>query len=257
MACIFGLLAACANVLLTDTGAPPPSGPAVAWISVDGNIIQNGELPEFSPDDGRWRGRIKEGLKASDVTLALGEFKASLSKKPPWIKRRIIRSFRRVSMSFEGAHPAEVFRLVGWLSGVPIRVSSEYPGRVSVRCRNAPVDQLVGLLCKSMGFVALKHDDGAIEVIHPDDLLKEMETRVFPVLQKANLFDPHSVQEADLLDLHSLKCALEKILSRDSKGSVVGRLDYDPGSGAFVVVDKVSVLENVQPMIDALKMKRE
>src|SRR5262249_34845529 len=114
---------------------------------------------------------------------------------------------------------------------------------------------------------------GIIRIIHPDELLKQMEIRVFPLhyisppsLYQAKM-EPNKTLEGrplqpaqsieEILKRFVLAQTLQTTLSRDSGGRILGSLQFDPQTNVFVVRDTKLVLDRVGEIIGRLDVEPE
>src|SRR6185503_3603300 len=126
---------------------------------------------------------------------------------------------------------------------------------------------------KTLNFTTVKESFGIIRIIHPDELLKQMDVRVFKLqyisppsvytakveegktLRGQPLQSPQSIE--DLLRRFVLAQTLQTVLSKDSSNRVLGVLNFDPQSNVFVVRDTKLVLDRVGEMIQLLDREPE
>jgi len=179
----------------------------------------------------------------------------------------------RLTFNFRDADVKVVIDMIARVSGANIIVSPEVKGSITLSINNVPWNDVLDSVVKTLGFVTVKENFGIIRIIHPDELLKQMETRVFKLkyVQPPSTYTAKVVQNnfingtpltpptdiEDLLKRFVLKRVLETVLSKNAAGVTLGKLEFDPSSTVFVVRDTKVVLDRVQMIISAIDTEPE
>ena len=146
-------------------------------------------------------------------------------------------------------------------------------GQITLSINNVPWNEVLNAVVKTLNFTTVKESFGIIRIIHPDELLKQMEVRVFQLkyiappstyqakveegktLKGQPLQSPTSI--VDLLRRFVLAQTLKTVLSTDSGHRVVGTLNFDPQTNVFVIRDTKLVLDRVGEIIELLDREPE
>ncbi|HXX93799.1 MAG TPA: hypothetical protein VEN81_09205 [Planctomycetota bacterium] len=179
----------------------------------------------------------------------------------------------RLTFNFRDADVKVVIDMIARVSGANIIVSPEVKGSITLSINNVPWNEVLDAVVKTLGFGTVKENFGIIRIIHPDELLKQMETRVFPLrfVQPPGTYGAKVVANAfingqpitpptdieELLKRFVLKRVLETVLSRNAAGQVLGKLEFDPQSHVFVVRDTKVVLDRVASIIATIDVEPE
>lgn len=177
----------------------------------------------------------------------------------------------RVTFNFRDADVKVVIDMIARVSGANLVIAPEVKGFITLSINNVPWNEVLGVVVKTLGFTTVKENFGIIRVIHPQELLKQMETRVFrlkyiqpPPLYAAKLEEGKFVsgrpiqpptQIEEILKRFTLKQVLETVLSKDAGGRAIGRLDFDPQTLTFVVTDTKVVLDRIEEIIQMLDVE--
>ncbi len=199
---------------------------------------------------------------ADKAELALEPLSASLVRlsRPP-----------RVTFNFRDADVKVVIDMIARVSGANLVIAPEVKGSITLSINNVPWNEVLAVVVKTLGFTTVKENFGIIRVIHPQELLKQMETRVFrlkyiqpPPLYAAKLEETKFIsgrpmqpptQIEELIKRFTLRQVLETVLSKDSSGRILGRLDFDAQSLTFVVTDTKVVLDRIDEIIRLLDVE--
>jgi type IV pilus assembly protein PilQ len=179
----------------------------------------------------------------------------------------------RLTFNFRDADIKVVVDMIARVSGANLIVAPDVKGTITLSINNVPWNEVLDAVVKTLNFTTVKENFGIIRIIHPDELLKQMETRVFPIRyitlpsvyqarveQTKTLFGqplqaPASIQE--LMDRFVLRQVLGTVLSRNATGQIIGKLDFDPQQSIFVVRDTKIVLDKVGEIIKLLDVEPE
>ncbi len=199
---------------------------------------------------------------ADKAELALEQISATLIRlsRPP-----------RVTFNFRDADVKVVIDMIARVSGANLVVAPDVKGSITLSINNVPWNEVLEVVVKTLGFTTVKENFGIIRVIHPQELLKQMETRVFrlryiqpPPIYAAKLEEgkfisgrpiqpPQQIEE--ILKRFTLKAVLDTVLSKDAGGKAVGRLDFDPQTLTFVATDTKVVLDRIEEIIQLLDVE--
>jgi type IV pilus assembly protein PilQ len=177
----------------------------------------------------------------------------------------------RLTFNFRDADVKVVIDMIARVSGANIIVSPDVKGSITLSINNVPWNEVLTAVVKTLNFTTVKENFGIIRIIHPDELLKQMETRVYRLnyIQppasyrakvEANKFisgqppQPVSTIEETLRQF-VLKQVLETVLSKDASNRVVGQLNFDPQTQVFIVRDTKIVLDRIGEMIQILDIE--
>lgn len=226
------------------------------------NFPDDFRVDEFVVDNESFR-KALEGF-AAKAELAIDDMSPTL-----------IRLSRpaRVSFNFRDADVKVVIDMIARVSGANIVVSSDVKGLITLSITNVPWNEVLAAVVKTLGFTTVQENFGVIRIIHPDELKKQMETRVFrlkfiqpPPLYAAKVEEGKTVsgrpltaptQVEELMKRFTLRQVLDTVLSKDAGGRVLGKLDFDPSTNAFVVTDTQVVLNRVEEIIKLLDVEPE
>jgi len=159
------------------------------------------------------------------------------------------------------------------VSGANIIVSPDVKGQITLSINNVPWNEVLDAVVRTLNFTTVKEAFGIIRIIHPDELLKQMEVRVFQL----RFISPPSIYAAkieptktligqplqpatsieDMLNRFVLSKTLATVLSRDAGGKVMGQLSYDPQQNAFIIRDTKIILDKVGEIISMLDVEPE
>ncbi len=177
----------------------------------------------------------------------------------------------RVTFNFRDADVKVVIDMIARVSGANLVVAPEVKGTITLSINNVPWNEVLSVVVKTLGFTTVKENFGIIRVIHPQELLKQMETRVYRLkyiqppprytakLEEGKLISGRPMQPPtqveELLRQFTLKQVLETVLSKDAGGRPLGRLDFDVQTLTFVVTDTKVVLDRIGEIIDMLDVE--
>jgi len=199
---------------------------------------------------------------ADKAELALEQLSGSMVRlsRPP-----------RVTFNFRDADVRVVIDMIARVSGANLVVAPEVKGSITLSINNVPWNEVLSVVVKTLGFTTVKENFGIIRVIHPQELLKQMETRVFQLkyIQPPSTYGakveegkfitgrpiqpPSQVEE--MVRRFTLRQVLETVLSKDASGRPIGRLDFDLQQLTFVVTDTKVVLDRVEEIIRMLDVE--
>lgn len=229
-------------------------------------VVDKKNIPEdFRVDDLRI-----EKEKAKDA-LAAFVAKAELSMEE--VSRTLILLSRppRLTFNFRDADIKVVIDMIARVSGANIIVSPDVKGQITLSINNVPWHDVLDAVVRTLNFTTVKEAFGIIRIIHPDELLKQMETKVFqlkyispPSIYQAKvepgktligqpLQPPTSIE--DLLRRFVLAQTLQTVLSKDSGNRTIGILNFDPQTNVFVVRDTKIILAKIQEIISLLDVE--
>jgi type IV pilus assembly protein PilQ len=177
----------------------------------------------------------------------------------------------RVTFNFRDADVKVVIDMIARVSGANLVIAPEVKGFITLSINNVPWNEVLSVVVKTLGFTTVKENFGIIRVIHPQELLKQMETQVFrlkyiqpPPIYAAKMEEGKFIsgrpiqpptQIEEILKRFVLKQVLETVLSKDAGGRAIGRLDFDPQSLTFVVTDTKVVLARIEEIIQLLDVE--
>lgn len=177
----------------------------------------------------------------------------------------------RLTFNFRDADIKVVIDMIARVSGANIIVSPDVKGTITLSISNVPWTDVLNAVMKTLNYTTVKESFGIIRVIHPDELLKQMEIRVYPLkyIQPPPTYEA-KVEEGKLIQGRPVTSAtsieevqkrfimlrtLETVLSRTAAGKVLGSLDFDPQTGVFIVRDTKQVLDKVAEIISILDVE--
>ncbi|HLY73014.1 MAG TPA: secretin N-terminal domain-containing protein, partial [Planctomycetota bacterium] len=214
-------------------------------------------------------------IEKEKATSALSAFvaKAELSMEEVSPTLIILSRPPRLTFNFRDADIKVVIDMIARVSGANIIVSPDVKGTITLSINNVPWGDVLSAVVKTLNYTTVKESFGIIRIIHPDELLKQMETRVFKLqyiqgpsvytatiqptktLTGQPLIPPTSIQ--DLVDRFVLAKTLQAVLSRDSSNRVLGALNFDPQNNVFVVRDTKVVLDRMAEIVKLLDVEPE
>lgn len=207
--------------------------------------------------------------------LALDAFAEKIEATVEVLSPTLLRLSRppRLTFNFRDADVRMVIDMIARVAGANIIIAPEVKGVITLSIKNVPWTAVLTNVVKTLGFTTVKEDFGIIRIIHPDELLKQMETRVFrlqylapkgaysaQVEQNKQIFG-QPVQPPTQIDQiireFTVKRVLETVLSKDAGGQTVGSMEFDLESNAFVVTDTKVVLDRVDEIVKLLDVEPE
>jgi len=224
------------------------------------------------PDDYRVDDLRIEKEKAKSA-LAAFVSKAELSMEEVSATLIILSRPPRLTFNFRDADIKVVIDMIARVSGANIIVSPDVKGTITLSINNVPWSEVLSAVVRTLNYTTVKEAFGIIRIIHPDELLKQMETRVFQLkfisppsvytakieptktLSGLPLTPPQSLDE--VLKRFVLAQTLQTVLSRDSANRILGTLNYDPGTNVFVIRDTKVILDRVGEIITLLDVEPE
>jgi len=231
-------------------------------------VIDKKNIPDdYRVDDLRIE---KEKVKAA---LAAFVEKAELSMEEVSPTLILLSRPPRLTFNFRDADIKVVIDMIARVSGANIIVSPDVRGTITLSINNVPWAEVLSAVVRTLNYTTVKESFGIIRIIHPDELLKQMETRVFQLkyiqppsvynamiapsktLNGLPLVPPQSIEE--MLKRFILAQTLQAVLSRDSTNRVLGALNFDPGTNVFVIRDTKVVLDRVAMIIQQLDVEPE
>ena len=177
----------------------------------------------------------------------------------------------RLTFNFRNASINDVIDMIARVSGANIIVAPDVGGEITMSINNVPWDHVLEAVIKTLGFTMVREDFGILRIIHPDELLKQMETRVFPLLYiqppspytaqveagkqivGAPVVPPTDI--SSMLESFVLAKVLKTILSVDGGNVTIGKMEFDPQTNVFVVTDTKVVLDRMAEIIKLLDVE--
>lgn len=179
----------------------------------------------------------------------------------------------RLTFNFRDADIKVVIDMIARVSGANLIVSPDVKGSITLSINNVPWNEVLDAVVKTLGFITVKENFGIIRIIHPDELLKQMDTRVFKLkyiqpsssynakIEEGKFVSGRPLQPAteieEVLRRFVLKRVLDTVLSKNVAGQVLGKLEFDPQQNIFVVRDTKVVLDRIGEMILSLDIEPE
>jgi type IV pilus assembly protein PilQ len=222
------------------------------------------------PDDYRVDEFIVEAEAARKALEAFAA-KAELSVEDVSASLIMLSRPPRLTFNFRDADIKVVIDMIARVSGANIIVSPDIKGTITLSISNVPWTDVLNAVMKTLNFTTVKESFGIIRVIHPDELLKQMEIRVYPLkyIQPPPTYEAKiepnkliqgrpptpatSIEEVQKRFI--MRRALETVLSRTASGKVLGTLDFDPQTSVFIVRDTKQVLDKVAEIIGILDIE--
>ena len=224
------------------------------------------------PEDYRIDELIIEKEKAR-AALAAFVAKAELSMEEVSPTLIMLSRPPRLTFNFRDADIKVVIDMIARVSGANIIVSPDVKGLITMSINNVPWNEVLAAVVRTLNFTTVKEAFGIIRIIHPDELLKQMDSRVFPL----RYISPPSVYSAkveptktligqplqpaasieEILNRFVLTKTLSTVLSRDSTGRVLGTMTFDPNTNVFIIRDTKVVLDRIGEIIAQLDVEPE
>lgn len=226
------------------------------------NIPEDFRIDEFIVEKELVRSALDAFVAKAELSLEQVSPSLIMLSRPP-----------RLTFNFRDADIKVVIDMIARVSGANLIISPDVKGTITLSINNVPWSEVLDAVVKTLNFTTVKESFGIIRIIHPDELLKQMDTRVFPLkyIQPPSLYSakveegktlsgkpvtPPTTQE-EILKRFVLKQVLETVLSRDASGRTLGKLDFDPQQNIFVVRDTKLVLDKVGEIITQLDIEPE
>jgi type IV pilus assembly protein PilQ len=226
------------------------------------NIPEDYRVGEFRVKDEPARKALEAFAKIAELSIDDVSLSLIVLSRPP-----------RLTFNFRDADIKVVIDMIARVSGANIIVSPDVKGSITLSINNVPWNEVLSSVVKTLGYITVRENFDIIRVIHSDELLKQMETRVFrlkyiqpPPLYGAKVVETQFIsgrpiqpptQIEELLKRFVLKQALETVLSKNAAGQTLGKLDFDPQSNSFVVRDTKVVLDRIGEIVALLDVEPE
>jgi type IV pilus assembly protein PilQ len=188
------------------------------------------------PDDFRVDDLRIEKEKAKSALTAFAE-KAELSVEEVSPTLIMLSRPPRLTFNFRDADIKVVIDMIARVSGANLIVSPDVKGTITLSINNVPWSDVLSSVVRTLNFTSVKENFGIIRIIHPDELLKQMETRLF----KLSYIQPPSV--------YSAKVEPTKTLS--------GIPLQPPTTIVFIVRDTKVVLDRMAEIIKQIDVEPE
>jgi type II secretory pathway component GspD/PulD (secretin) len=226
------------------------------------NIPEDFRVDEFRVEKEKARAALDAFVAKAELSLENVSPTLIMLSRPP-----------RLTFNFRDADIKVVIDMIARVSGANIIVSPDVKGQITLSINNVPWNEVLNAVVKTLNFTTVREAFGIIRIIHPDELLKQMDIRVFKLqfiappstyqakveegktLKGQPLQSPSSIE--DQLRRFVLAITLREALSRDSGNRVLGSLQFDPQSNVFVVRDTKLVLDRVGEIIELLDREPE
>jgi type IV pilus assembly protein PilQ len=224
------------------------------------NIPEDYRIDEFIVVKETARKALEAFAKKGELTIEDASASLIQMSRPP-----------RLTFNFRDADVKVVIDMIARVSGANIIVSPDVKGSITLSINNVPWQEVLTSVVKTLNFTTVKEGFGIIRIIHPDELLKQMEIRVFPLryiqpppTYRAKVEQNKFVSGQPLQPVSSieeiqrqfiLKQVLDTVLSRDATNRVMGQLNFDPGTNVFIVRDTKVVLDKVAEIIQVLDIE--
>jgi type IV pilus assembly protein PilQ len=177
----------------------------------------------------------------------------------------------RLTFNFRDADIKVVIDMIARVSGANIIIAPDVKGTITLSINNVPWSDVLNAVVKTLNYTTVREAFGIIRVIHPDELLRQMEIRVFPLryiqppptytakVESGKLIEGRPLTPAtslsELLNRFVLSKTLETVLSRSAAGTILGNLNFDPQTNVFIVRDTKVVLDRVAEIIKMLDVE--
>jgi type IV pilus assembly protein PilQ len=226
------------------------------------NIPEDYRIDEFRVEKEKAKEALDAFVSKAELSMEMLSGSLIMLSRPP-----------RLTFNFRDADIKVVIDMIARVSGANIIVSPDVKGQITMSINNVPWNEVLSAVVRTLNFTTVKEAFGIIRIIHPDELLKQMDTRVFqlkyispPPLYSAKveqgktlsgqpLVPPASIEE--LLRRFVLAQTLQTVLSKDSTNRTLGTLNFDPITNTFIVRDTKLVLDRVGEVIALLDVEPE
>src|SRR5258706_7595450 len=226
------------------------------------NIPEDFRVDEFRVDKEKAKAALDAFASKAELSLEYVSPTLIMLSRPP-----------RLTFNFRDADIKVVIDMIARVSGANIIVSPDVKGQITLSINNVPWAEVLSAVVRTLNFTTVKEAFGIIRIIHPDELLKQMDTRVFQLkfIQPPSLYTakvesgktlsgvplspPSSIEE--MLRRFVLVQTLQTVLSKDSVNRTLGVLNFDPQTNVFVVRDTKVVLDRVGEIIAQLDIEPE
>ncbi|HTF56508.1 MAG TPA: hypothetical protein VK661_04560 [Planctomycetota bacterium] len=231
------------------------------------NVPEEFRIDEFIVRSEPWRSAFNAFVSKAEMTVE--EESATLIRlsRPP-----------RVTFSFEKADIKTVISLIARMSGANIVMNTGDPGgrfggvagTISMSVNNMPWFEVLTVVCKTCGYTTVR-DKEIIRIVHQDELLKQLERKLFtlkyitgPPAYIAKIEAGKYVEGkppetpktlADIAKQFTLLTLLETLLTRGPDGKPVGSIYFDPQSATIAVTDTRTGLDEIERAIKVLDVQ--
>src|SRR6185436_14518004 len=132
------------------------------------NIPEDFRIDEFRVDKEKAKAALDAFASKSELSLEYVSPTLILLSRPP-----------RLTFNFRDADIKVVIDMIARVSGANIIASPDVNGQITLSINNVPWNEVLDAVVRTLNFTTVKEAFGIIRIIHPDELLKQMDTRVF------------------------------------------------------------------------------
>src|SRR6185369_12713201 len=132
------------------------------------NIPEDYRVDEFRVEKEKARAALDAFVEKAELSLENVSPTLIMLSRPP-----------RLTFNFRDADVKVVIDMIARVSGANIIVSPDVKGQITLSINNVPWQDVLNAVVKTLNFTTVKESFGIIRIIHPDELLKQMEVRVF------------------------------------------------------------------------------
>lgn len=188
----------------------------------------------------------------------------------------IIRITRPIMMSLSvtDSDVKDVLSLISKVSGANLVMAPErIRGKITLNVNNVPWSEILQSCVRTLGYETVRERYDIIRIISPDELIQQMETRVFKLryIAPPGTYKPKIDQNTkvegqpfrgpsspDEIPRHfAFLKIIEATLSQDAGGRPIGKSFFDPERNAVIVRDTKPVLDRIQAIVDILDVEPE
>ncbi len=228
------------------------------------NIPEEYRVEEFVVRGEHWRSALEAFAKKAELTVEdLSPTLIRLNRPP------------RVTFAFKDADVKTVIDLIARMSGANIIMNTGgqtgIKGTITMSVNNVPWPQVLAAVVKTLGYTTVREDYDIIRVVTPQELLKQIENRVFklkyitaPEPYRARIEEskqikgtgttpPVSVEDID--KQFFFLTLIRGSLTRDANNAIIGRMNFDPKAMCIVVNDTRVALDTIEKIIQVLDVE--
>jgi type IV pilus assembly protein PilQ len=179
-----------------------------------------------------------------------------------------------MSLSVTDSDVKDVLSLISKVSGANLVMAPErIRGKITLNVNNVPWSEILQSCVRTLGYETVRERYDIIRIISPDELIQQMETKVFKLryIAPPGTYKPKIDQNTkvegqpfrgpaspdDIPRHFAFLKIIEATLSQDASGRPIGKSFFDPERNAVIVRDTKPVLDRIQAIVDILDTEPE
>jgi type IV pilus assembly protein PilQ len=163
----------------------------------------------------------------------------------------------KVSMVFNRADIRDVINTIAIQSNANIVIGPEVAGEISMRLENVPWNEALNIVVRTLDFVAVPEANNTIRITSPQKIEKQLDIRIFRLAyitpegsKYTAVLTSEFIVKAQSADVVGAGSSLIDVLSKVKTPQ--GTISFEKRSGALIVRDTTTALDQMQLIIDKL-----